>query len=225
MTRVLVCDDDPGIQRALRVVLSSEGFELEICGDGESAVDRASVWAPDIALIDLMLPGEDGIWACSRIREWSSMPLIVLSAVGEEQEKVRALEAGADDYVTKPFGTLELLARMRAALRRAGTAESDEAVVELDGLTVDLAARAVRRDGERIHLTPTEFRLLRVLIRNRGRLATHSRLLTEVWGPEYSEDVHVLRVHTANLRGKLELDPSRPTLILTDPGVGYRLAD
>jgi two-component system, OmpR family, KDP operon response regulator KdpE len=221
--RVLVCDDEPQIVRALKVVLREAGFEPIVSETGEEALDRAAVQPPDAAIVDLVLPDIDGIEVCRRLREWTSAPIILLSAVGEEDEKVRALEAGADDYVTKPFGPRELVARLQAALRRAG-ADPDEAATELDGLVVDLAARAVSRDGEEIHLTPIEFDLLRVLLHNRGRLLTHRKLLTEVWGPEYANDTPVLRTHIANLRRKIDPPGDRQGLIRTDPGVGYRLA-
>jgi two-component system KDP operon response regulator KdpE len=221
--RVLVCDDEPQIVRALKVVLREAGFEPIVSETGEEALDRAAVQPQDAAIVDLVLPDIDGIEVCRRLREWTSAPIILLSAVGEEDEKVRALEAGADDYVTKPFGPRELVARLQAALRRAG-ADPDEAAVELDGLVVDLAARAVSRDEEEIHLTPIEFDLLRVLLHNRGRLLTHRKLLTEVWGPEYANDTPVLRTHIANLRRKIDPPGDRQGLIRTDPGVGYRLA-
>ena len=177
---------------------------------------------PDAAIVDLMLPDGSGIELCRKLREWSRMPIVVLSAVGEEDTKVAALEAGADDYVTKPFGTRELVARLGAALRRAGDAPGDPAI-ELDGLRVDLAARDVRRDGEEIHLTPIEFDLLRALVRHRGRLMTHRALLVEVWGPQYADDTQVLRAHIANLRRKIEPAGDR-RYIRTEPGVGYRFA-
>ncbi len=221
--RVLVVDDEPQILRALRVVLANEGFEAVPAETVAEALDLVAVDPPDAAIIDLVLPDGDGVTVCERIREWSEMPIVVLSAVGDEAEKVRALNAGADDYVTKPFGSQELVARLRAALRRApGGAE--DARVEADGLVVDLAARRVLRDGEEVHLTPTEFELLKVLAGHRGRLITHSMLLSEVWGPAYAEDTHVLRVHVANLRRKIEPEPSRPRYITTDPGIGYRFA-
>jgi two-component system KDP operon response regulator KdpE len=177
---------------------------------------------PQAAIVDLVLPDGDGIEVTRRLREWSEMPIIVLSAMNEEEQKVRALEAGADDYVTKPFGARELVARLQAALRRAGRA-GDEPAVTMDGLEVDLAARTVRRDGEPVHLTPIEFDLLRVLVRNRGRLLTHRTLLSEVWGPEYVDDIQPLRTHIARLRAKIEPE-GRPRYILTDPGVGYRFS-
>ncbi len=221
-TRVLVCDDEPQILRALRVILRDAGYEAVTASTGEEALDRAAVKPPAAAILDLMLPDIDGVEVTKRLREWSEMPIIVLSAVGEEEAKVRALAAGADDYVTKPFGPPELVARLEAVLRRAKP-EASEPLIAADGLEVDLVARAVRRDGEEVHLTPTEFELLRVLAQNRGRLMTHRSLLVEVWGVEYEDDVQVLRAHVANLRGKIE-PPDGPRYIRTDPGVGYRFA-
>ena len=219
--RVLVCDDEPQILRALKVVLREAGFDSVATATAAEALDAASVQPPDAAIIDLVLPDGDGVEVCAALRSWSEMPIIVLSAVGEEEQKVRALEAGADDYVTKPFGPRELVARLNAALRR--TRGSDEgAVIEIGGLEVDLAAHVVRRDGEEVHLTPTEFELLRVLVRNRGRLLTHRALLTEVWGPPWAEDTATLRTHIANLRRKIE-PAGGAGLIRTDPGVGYRI--
>ena len=219
--RVLICDDEPQILRALKVVLRESGFDTVATASATEALDVASVQPPDAAIIDLVLPDGDGVEVCAALRSWSEMPIIVLSAVGEEEQKVRALEAGADDYVTKPFGPRELVARLNAALRR--TRGSDEgAVIEIGGLEVDLAAHVVRRDGEEAHLTPTEFELLRVLVRNRGRLLTHRALLTEVWGPPWAEDTATLRTHIANLRRKIE-PAGGAGLIRTDPGVGYRI--
>jgi len=220
--RVLVCDDEPQILRALRVILREAGYEAVSAESGEAALDLAAVKPPAAAIVDLMLPDVDGVEVTERLREWSEMPIIVLSAVGDEEAKVRALSAGADDYVTKPFGPPELIARLQAALRRA-TPQASEPVIEADGLVVDLAARSVRRDGEAVHLTPTEFELLRALVANRGRLMTHRSLLVEVWGVEYEDDTQVLRVHVANLRRKIE-PPDGPRYIRTDPGVGYRFA-
>ena len=220
--RVLVVDDERQILRALRVILSDAGFEVVTAQTVQEALDAAALRAPDAAIVDLILPDGNGIDVCRSIREWSQMPILVLSAVGEETEKIRALDAGADDYVTKPFAPGELIARLNAALRRAGRAE--EPSLSVDGLEVDLAGRRVRRDGEDIHLTPKEFDLLRVLVRNRGRLLTHRTLLGEVWGRAYEEDTHTLRVHIANLRRKIEADPQAPRYIRTDPGVGYRFS-
>jgi two-component system KDP operon response regulator KdpE len=219
--RVLVCDDEPQILRALRVILRDAGYEAVLAESGEEALDKAAVRPPQAAILDLMLPDVDGVEVTKRLREWSEMPIIVLSAVGEEEAKVGALAAGADDYVTKPFGPGELVARLEAVLRRVP--RDEEPVVELEGLRVDLAASTVSRDGEEIHLTPTEFKLLRILIRNRGRLMTHRALLREVWGPAWTEDTATLRTHIANLRRKIE-PSSGSHLIRTDPGVGYRIA-
>ena len=221
--RVLICDDELHILRALKVVLRDAGFDPVATANVQEALDAASVRPPDAAIIDLMLPDGHGVDIVRALREWSAMPIIVLSALGEEDDKVQALEAGADDYVTKPFGARELIARLYAALRRAGTG-SDEPTIELDGLEVDLRARDVRRDGKSIHLSPIEFDLLRVLARNRGRLLTHRQLLTEVWGPEYASDTQVLRTTIGRLRGKIEREASNPQYIHTDPGIGYRLA-
>ena len=219
---VLVCDDEPQILRALKVVLREAGFVAIGTETAREALDAAAVRSPDAAIIDLVLPDGDGVEVCAQLRSWSEMPILVLSAIGEEEQKVRALEAGADDYVTKPFGSRELVARLRAAMRRAPGGE-EEPTIEVGGLRIDFAARSVLRDGAEIHLTPTEFGLLRTLIRNRGRLMTHRALLTEVWGPAYGEDTATLRTHVANLRRKIE-PPAGERLIRTDPGVGYRFA-
>jgi len=222
--RILVVDDEPQIVRALKVILREAGFQILAAETASEALDLAAVRPPEAAIVDLVLPDFDGIELTRRLREWSQMPILVLSAVGEEEQKVRALEAGADDYVTKPFGARELVARLQAALRRAGRSD-EEPSVSFDGLEVDLAGRVVRRDGQTIHLTPIEFDLLRVLVRNRGRLMTHRKLLAEVWGPEYVDDIQPLRTHIARLRGKIEPeDPAGPRYIVTDPGVGYRFS-
>jgi two-component system KDP operon response regulator KdpE len=220
--RVLACDDELQIVRALKVILREAGFEAIVAADGQEALDLAAVRNPDAAIIDLVLPDTDGVEVCRRIREWSEMPIIVLSAVGEESSKVAALAAGADDYVTKPFGPRELIARLEAALRRARP-DADEPTISADGLVLDLAARTVEHDGEEVHLTPKEFDLLRLLARNRGRLMTHRELLSGVWGQGYGDDTEVLRRHIANLRHKIE-PADGPRYIKTDPGVGYRFA-
>jgi two-component system, OmpR family, KDP operon response regulator KdpE len=220
--RVLVVDDEQQILRALRVILREAGFEALPAATGEEALDLAALQRPDAAIIDLLLPDIDGVELARRLREWTDMPLIVLSAVGDEDAKVRALAAGADDYVTKPFGPRELVARLQANLRRIAP-EREEAEVSVDGLEVDLARRTVRVQGEEVHLTPTEFDLLRLLVRNRGRLMTHRDLLVSVWGPGYGDDTQVLRAHIANLRRKIE-PPEGRRYIRTDPGVGYRFA-
>jgi two-component system, OmpR family, KDP operon response regulator KdpE len=220
--RILVVDDERQILRALKVILREAGYEVIEAATMEEALDRAAVRPPDAAIVDLMLPDGSGVELCRRLREWTSMPILVLSAIGEEDAKVEALEAGADDYVTKPFGPRELVARLGAALRRVGDAPGEPAI-EVDGLNVDLNARVVRRDGEEIHLTPIEFDLLRTLVRHRGRLMTHRALLVEVWGPRYGDDTQVLRAHIANLRRKIE-PPGERRYIRTDAGVGYRFA-
>jgi two-component system KDP operon response regulator KdpE len=235
--RVLIVDDEPQIVRALKVVLREAGFEGVPAETASEALDIAAVRPPQAAIVDLVLPDSDGVEVTRRLREWSEMPILVLSAMGEEEQKVRALEAGADDYITKPFGTRELVARLQAALRRAGRGEGEPSIV-VDGLEIDLAARIVRRDGEPVHLTPIEFDLLRALARNRGRLMTHRKLLAEVWGPEYVDDIQPLRTHIARLRAKIEPEGAGggagasggpagvggPRFIVTDPGVGYRFS-
>lgn len=219
--RVLVCDDEMQILRALRVVLREAGFEVATAGTGEEALDAAAVRPPDAAIVDLMLPDMTGVEVCVGLREWSQMPIILLSANDDEEQKVEALEAGADDYVVKPFAPRELVARLEAALRRAGV-NADEATVTVGDLTVDLMNHDVTIAGEEVHLTPIEFDLLKTLIRNRGRLLTHRALLVDVWGPAYESDTPTLRTHIANLRKKIELGDEK--LIRTDPGIGYRFA-
>ena len=222
--RVLVVDDEPQIVRALKVVLREAGFEAVPAETASQALDLAAIRPPDAAIVDLVLPDGDGVEVTRRLREWSEMPILVLSAVGEEEQKVRALEAGADDYITKPFGARELVARLQAALRRSARTE-EEPTIAVEGLEIDLAARVVRRDLESVHLTPIEFELLRALVRNRGRLMTHKALLTEVWGPQYAEDIQPLRTHIARLRAKIEPEGADgPRYIVTDPGVGYRFS-
>jgi two-component system KDP operon response regulator KdpE len=222
LPRILVCDDEPHIVRALKIVLREGGFATLPAGSVEEALDVASLQRPDAAILDLVLPDGDGVEICRAIRQWSEMPILVLSAMGDEDHKVRALEAGADDYVTKPFSPRELVARLRAILRRSAP-QANDPVVRADGLEVDFAARIVRRDGAEVHLTPIEFDLLRMMLRNRGRLLTHRSLLQEVWGPGYAEDVATLRTNIARLRRKIEpAGDAGPRYIRTDPGVGYR---
>jgi two-component system, OmpR family, KDP operon response regulator KdpE len=216
--RILICDDELQILRALKVVLRDAGFEVVATANAEEALDAAAVHPPAAAIIDLVLPDGDGVDVCRRLREWSEMPIIVLSAVGEEEQKVRALDAGADDYVTKPFSPPELIARLRAALRRAPSGAPEQPLIAIDGLEMDLAARTVSAGGSEVHLSKTEFELLRVLVLNRGRLMTHRALLSEVWGPGYAEDTQVLRTTVARLRARIGSE-----YIHTDPGVGYRL--
>jgi two-component system KDP operon response regulator KdpE len=215
-----VCDDEPHIVRALKIVLREAGFEALPAETAAEALQVATLRRPDAAILDLVLPDGDGVGVCRALREWTEMPILVLSAVGDEDHKVRALEAGADDYVTKPFSPRELVARLRAVMRRAAPAPG-EPVIAADGLEVDLGARLVRLDGAEVHLTPIEFDLLRTLVRNRGRLLTHRALLQEVWGPGYAEDVATLRTNIARLRRKIEPEGA-PRHIRTDPGVGYR---
>ncbi|MEA2335803.1 MAG: two-component system, OmpR family, operon response regulator KdpE [Solirubrobacteraceae bacterium] len=222
--RVLVVDDEPQIVRALKVVLREAGFAAVPAETAAEALDLAAVRPPDAAIVDLVLPDGDGVEVTRRLREWSEMPILVLSALGEEEQKVRALEAGADDYITKPFGARELVARLQAALRRAAPAEEEPSIV-VEGLEIDLAGHTVLRDGQPVHLTPIEFELLRVLVRNRGRLMTHRKLLAEVWGAEYVDDIQPLRTHIARLRAKIEPDAATgPRYIVTDSGVGYRFS-
>jgi two-component system, OmpR family, KDP operon response regulator KdpE len=221
--RVLVCDDDRQILRALRLVLREADYEVLTSETGEGALDLAAVRGPHAAIIDLMLPDLPGIEVCRRLREWSDMPILVLSAVGEEAVKIEALQSGADDYVTKPFSPGELVARIAALLRRAGRTAS-EPRVEADGLVIDMAAHRVTLDDQEIHLTPIEFSLLRVLATNRGLLMTHRALLVEVWGPEYHDAMPLLRTHIANLRAKLAAGGDGKNFIRTDAGIGYRFA-
>ena len=221
--RVLVVDDEPQILRALETTLRGAGYEVDVAATGERALVTAAVRPPEAVILDLVLPGKSGIEVCRELREWTQIPIVILSAVGEEREKVAALDAGADDYVTKPFGVAELLARLRAALRR--TAPAEEPVLELSGLKIDLERRTVLRDGDPVAVTPTEFALLRLLARNEGKLLTHRTILLEVWGPAYQTESHYLHVYISQLRRKIEPDPARPRYLLTEPGAGYRLVD
>jgi len=221
---VLVVDDEPQIVRGLKVILRDAGYAVDTATTKQEALDAVSVRPPDAMVLDLVLPDGSGVDVCKEIRTWSQLPILVLSAVGDEREKVRALDAGADDYVTKPFGTDELLARLRAVMRRAAEDEIEPAITVGD-LVVDVAGHRVIRDGKEIHLTPIEFDLLRTLALHRGKLVTHKQILRTVWGPAYETETHYLRVHFAHLRAKLEPDPSHPRYIVTDPGVGYRLRD
>ena len=221
--RILVCDDDPQILRALRLVLRGAGYEVITSASAEEALDRAAIAGPHAAIVDLMLPDRPGIEVCRELRSWSELPIIVLSAVSDEQAKITALQSGADDYVTKPFAPGELVARVQAVLRRAGRSAS-EPRIEADGLVVDLAAHSVTLDGEDVHLTPLEFALLRALALNRGLLMTHRKLLSEVWGPEYADATPLLRTHIANLRRKLHEGSGRARFIRTDSGIGYRFS-
>ena len=220
--RILVVDDEPQILRSLRTTLASHGYDVQTAATGEEALAAVDGRLPDLVVLDLVLPGLSGLEVCRRLRARSSLPILVLSARGDERDKVAALDLGADDYLTKPFGVNELLARIRAALRRAAGARGPSAVVDADGLRVDFDRRQVTRDGAEVRLTPTEFDLLKVLVVNAGRVLTHGYLLRTVWGPEYEGESQLLRVFIGQLRRKVERDPSRPQHILTDPGVGYR---
>ena len=221
MSRVLVVDDEPQILRALGINLRARGYEVDLAPDGERALDVAARHHPDVVVLDLGLPGIDGVDVIRGLRGWSQVPIVVLSVRDAEGDKVAALDAGADDYVPKPFGMDELLARLRAALRRTTPAE-EEALVETEDFTIDLAAKKVRRDGEEVRLTPTEWNLVEVLVRNRGRLVAQTQLLQEVWGPQYHDETNYLRVFMAQVRRKLEPEPAQPRYFITEPGMGYR---
>ncbi len=222
MTRVLVVDDERGLRRALGINLKARGYEVTLAADGKSALEAASNSPPDVVILDLGLPDLDGVDVIEGLRGWSEAPILVLSARTGEPDKVVALDAGADDYVTKPFGMDELLARLRAALRRHSDGD-DAPVVETGNFTVDLAAKEVREsDGAAIRLTPTEWHVLEVLVRNEGRLVSQVQLLKEVWGPAYEKESNYLRVYMAQLRRKLEPDPPHPRHLITEPGMGYR---
>lgn len=221
--RILVVDDEVAIQRFLKTVLVAEEFSLHLAETGHAALAAAATVKPDLILLDLGLPDLDGIEVIRRIREWSPVPIIVLSVREREDDKVQALDAGADDYLTKPFGIGELLARIRASLRRA-VQQVPEPVYRVDELEVDLERRRVTVRDEEVQLTPTEYDLLRLLVTHAGKVLTHSQILRQLWGVAYVEQPHVLRVNISNLRRKIEADPSRPRYITTEPGVGYRLA-
>jgi two-component system KDP operon response regulator KdpE len=220
---VLVVDDEPQILRALQTNLKGAGYEVETAATAEAALAAAAMRPPDAVILDLVLPDRSGIDVCRELRSWSAAPVLVLSVVGDEAEKVAALDAGADDYVQKPFGIDELLARLRALLRRAGP--STEPVLEIGELVIDLDKHLVTVGGRRVSLTPNEFELLRVLAQNEGKLMTHPTILCEVWGPAYGAESHYLHVYVSQLRRKLEPDPSRPRYLLTEPGAGYRLVN
>ena len=221
MSRILAVDDEPQILRALATNLSARGYDVDLAGTGEQALALAARKHPDLVILDLGLPGIDGIEVIHGLRGWTQVPIIVLSVREREADKVAALDAGADDYVTKPFGMDELLARLRAALRRSAPAE-EEAVVETPDFTVDLAAKRVLREGSEVRLTPTEWHIVEVLTRHQGRLVSQRQLLQEVWGPQYGRETNYLRVYLAQIRRKLEPDPARPRYFLTEPRMGYR---
>jgi len=222
--RILVVDDEPGIVRAVQANLSAHGFQVDTAGTGSAAIESYGLRRPDVIILDLGLPDMDGTDVIRHVRATSSTPIVVLSVRGAEREKVAALDLGADDYLTKPFGIDELLARVRVALRHAAGANAGaDAVFRSGELEVDVASRTVRQAGEDIHLTPTEYDLLRALAAHPGRLLTDRMLLQAVWGPEYGDEAHYLHVYVARLRKKIEPDPQQPRYLLTEPGVGYRL--
>ncbi len=225
MTRVLLVDDDPALGRALAINMRARGFEVHLATTGQDALDQVARFHPDVVILDLGLPDLDGIEVLHGIRGWNRVPVVVLSARATSDEKVEALDAGADDYITKPFEMNELLARVRAALRRGQFVGDDAAphVVVTSTFEIDLASAVVARDGAQVRLTPTEYHLLEVLARSPGRLVPQQRLLLEVWGPGYEKESHYLRVYMAQLRRKLEPDPASPIHLITEPGMGYRL--
>jgi two-component system KDP operon response regulator KdpE len=221
VTRVLIVEDEPQLRRALAINLRARRYDVDAVGDGASALKSASSQPPDLVILDLGLPDMDGMEVVAGLRGWTSVPIIVLSARDAQAQKVDALDIGADDYLTKPFGMDELLARMRASLRRSSGA-ADLPVLRLGEVEVDLAAKRVTREGAEVRLTPTEWHLLEALARRPGLLVPGTQLLTEIWGPQYVEDAHYLRVYMAQLRRKLERDPSHPRYLMTEPGMGYR---
>jgi len=220
--RVLVVDDENAIRRYLRTALAAQGFSVFEAANGQEALNAVVEHRPDVIILDLGLPDFDGIEVTRRLREWSSTPIIILSVREAEQDKIAALDAGADDYLTKPFGTGELMARMRVVMRRLG-GKSDEPVLQVDHLKMDLSRRVVTVNEEQVALTPTEYELLRLLLQNAGKVLTHRQLLRQVWGTAYESEMHVLRVNISNIRRKIEPDPARPHYLITEPGVGYRI--
>jgi two-component system KDP operon response regulator KdpE len=223
VTSVLIVEDDPGLRRALAINLRARDYTVTAVAEGRAALSAAAATPPDVVILDLGLPDMDGTEVIEGLRGWSRIPIIVLSARQAQGDKVDALDVGADDYMTKPFGMNELLARLRAALRRSGT-DAAAPVVETPSFTIDLAARETRVAGEVVHLTPTEWHFLEVLVRNEGKLVPRTQLLQEVWGPAYETETNYLRVYMAQLRRKLEPDPAHPRHLLTEPGMGYRFA-
>jgi two-component system KDP operon response regulator KdpE len=220
--RVLVVDDERAIRRYLHAALNAQGYTVYDASNGLEALNAVITDKPDLVILDLGLPDLDGVEVTRRLREWTQIPIIILSVREQEEDKIAALDAGADDYLTKPFSSGELMARIRVAMRRSLQSTS-EPVFESDGLKVDLARRKVTANGQEVSLTPTEYELLRVLVQNAGRVITHRQLLKQVWGLAYEAESHILRVNMSNLRRKIELDPTRPHYILTEPGVGYRM--
>lgn len=222
--RVLVVDDETQIRRAVRAALEHAGYTVFAAATGDEGLDLAALHPPDLVILDLAMPGTDGFGVCEELRKWSKVPIVVLSVRDDEEDKIRALDLGADDYLTKPFGVGELLARMRAVMRRASNTEqsADERVFKCDALEIDFVHRRVTVNNREVHLTPTEYDLLKCFIDHRNRVLTHTQLLGKVWGPEYMDDAHNLRVHVANLRNKIEADPTRPRFIHTETRIGYR---
>ena len=222
---ILLIEDEPQMQRFLRIVLQGQGFRFIEAQTGQEGLVQAATRSPDIVLLDLGLPDIDGLEVTRRLREWSDTPIIVISAREQEQDKIKALDAGADDYLTKPFGAGELLARIRVAMRHKSMLQAGqgEPIFILDNLRVDMSQRRVFLNGHEVHLTPIEYNLLTVLIKNAGKVVTHSQLLKEVWGPSYSKETQYLRVYMTQLRHKLELEPARPCFLINEPGIGYRL--
>lgn len=222
-THILVIDDEPQILRALRTILTAKHFHVTTASRGEEGLVQAAAQLPDLVILDLSLPDISGLEVCARLREWTQVPILVLSVRDNERDKVSALDRGADDYLTKPFGIEELLARIRVALRHSAQAQSGkETVVKADGISIDLANHIVTRDGEDVKLTATEFKLLAYLAANAGRVLTHQVILTQVWGPADADHIEYLRVYIRQLRLKLERDPEQPEILTTEPGVGYR---
>jgi two-component system KDP operon response regulator KdpE len=222
-SHVLVVDDDRAIRRFLRTSLTAHGYEVLEAENGQMALQEVMTHRPDLVILDLGLPDIDGVEVTRQLREWTEIPIIILSVREHEEDKIAALDAGADDYLTKPFGVGELMARLRVALRHAVSQQDEPAVFTLGDLKVDFARRVVEVKDQEVQLTPTEYALLRVLIKYAGKVLTHHQLLREVWGPGYEQEKHLLRVNISNLRSKLEVEPVRPQYILTEPGVGYRL--
>jgi two-component system, OmpR family, KDP operon response regulator KdpE len=221
MSKVLVIEDEEPLRRALRIFLVAHDYEVVLAASGQEGLDAAAREHPDVVILDLGLPDMDGVTVATALRGWSTTPIVVLSARDAEPVKVAALDAGADDYVTKPFAMNEFLARLRAALRRAAPTEQERDVATPD-FTIDLGAKQVRQNGDTLHLTPTEWQIVEVLVRNRGRLVTQQQLLQQVWGPQYERETHYLRIYMSQIRRKLEPDPSRPRYFITEPGMGYR---
>lgn len=219
---ILVVDDEPAIRKFLHVTLKSQGYSVAEAPSGRDAISSVSSHIPDVIILDLGLPDIDGVEITRMLRQWTNVPIVILSVRGEDNDKIAALDAGADDYLTKPFSVGELLARIRAALRRSGP-DADEPVFTTGQLEIDLPRRLVKLNKNEVQMTPNEYNILRLLVANAGRVLTHHQLLTRVWGPGYQQDTHLLQVNISNIRRKIEPDPTQPTYIVTEPGVGYRL--